>query len=274
LFHTLILFYNNLFNKATLFLRIILQSAGVIALLFGFVGAVVGSFLNVCIDRLPLGMSIISPASHCSSCQQRLGVKDLIPIFSYVWLKGRCRYCQAPIPYRLLWVELGTGALFAFLYWHYGLSWQLLITIIYSCLFIVLTVIDLEHHIIPNKIVYPGMALALILSVVTEPGIVKAAIGGGIGLVLLLLPALIYKGGMGFGDVKLAGLVGLVTGFPLVFVALFLAIIGGGALSAILLLLKKKRWREGIAFGPFLSLGGMATLFWGKGIVNWYLGLF
>jgi leader peptidase (prepilin peptidase)/N-methyltransferase len=254
----------------------------VIELLFGILGAVVGSFLNVCIDRLPTGMSIISsPPSHCPFCQKRIAVKDLIPVFSYLWLRGRCRYCQAQIPQRLLWVELGTGALFAFLYWHYGLSWQLLITIVYSCLFIVVMVIDLEHHIIPNKIVYPGMALALILSLLaqlgvveTEPGIVRAAIGGGAGLVLLLLPALVYRGGMGFGDVKLAALVGLVTGFPLVIVALFLAIVSGGMVAAILLLLKKKRWREGMAFGPFLSLGVMATLFWGADILSWYLGLF
>ncbi len=246
-----------------------------IELLFGFAGVAVGSFLNVCIDRLPVGMSIISsPPSHCPSCQKRLVAKDLIPVFSYLWLRGRCRYCQARIPQRLLWVELGTGALFAFLYWHYGLSWQLLITIVYCCLFIIVMVIDLEHHIIPNKIVYPGMALALVLSVVTEPGIVKAAIGGAIGLVLLLLPALVYKGGMGFGDVKLAALVGLVTGFPLVFLALFLAIVSGGIVAAILLLLRKKRWREGIAFGPFLSLGAMAALFWGSDIISWYLGLF
>lgn len=262
-------------------MAVILQSAGMIELLFGVVGAAVGSFLNVCIDRLPSGMSIISPPSHCPSCQRRIAVKDLIPVFSYLWLKGRCRYCQAKIPKRLLWVELGTGALFAFLYWHYGLSWQLLITIVYSCLFIVVMVIDLEHHIIPNKVVYPGMALALTLSLLAElgvveiePGIVRAAIGGGAGLVLLLLPALVYRGGMGFGDVKLAALIGLVTGFPLVIVALFMAIVGGGVAAAILLLLKKKRWREGIAFGPFLSLAAMATLFWGNDIISWYLGLF
>jgi len=142
----------------------------------------------------------------------------------------------------------------------------------YCCLFLVLLVIDLEHGILPNRIVYPGMVIALIMAVVAEPGIKNAAIGGGIGLGLLLIPALVYRGGMGWGDVKLAGLVGLVTGFPLVFVAIFLAIISGGLIAGILLLLKLKRRKEAIAFGPFLSLAAMATLFWGNSLLGWYLG--
>lgn len=217
---------------------------------FALVGVVVGSFLNVCIDRLPLSMSIVIPPSHCSSCQHRLTIRDLIPIFSYLWLKGRCRYCGVRIPQRLLWVELGTGVIFALLYWHFGLSYQLLIYIFYCCLFILLTVIDIEHNIIPNKIVYPGIVLTLIISLffnpglLFKPGIVNAAIGGAIGFVLLLLIALVYKGGMGFGDVKLAALVGAATGFPSVFIALFIAALFGGLMGGILLALKKKKWQE------------------------------
>lgn len=240
---------------------------------FFLLGTAVGSFLNVCIDRLPLGMSIISPPSHCPSCQHRLSTKDLIPVFSYLWLKGKCRYCQAPIPRRLLWVEIGNGILFAFLYWHYGMSWQLAIAIFYFCLFLVLMVIDLEQGIIPNKIVYPGMVASLIISMVAEPGIIKAAIGGSIGLMLLLIPALIYKGGMGWGDVKMAGLMGLVTGFPLIFVALFLAVTTGGLTAGLLLLLRLKQRRGSIPFAPFLTVATMATLLWGNNILNWYLGL-
>jgi leader peptidase (prepilin peptidase)/N-methyltransferase len=144
--------------------------------------------------------------------------------------------------------------------------------------------IDLEHGILPNKIVYPGIIISIVIAALGsifgfEPSsiassglrlwIVDAAIGGGVGFVLLLLPAILYRGGMGWGDIKLAGLIGLVTGFPLVFIALFLAIIGGGLTAAILLLAKLKSRKDAIPFGPFLSLAAMATMFWGSDLLNW-----
>lgn len=257
---------------------------GILIAVFALLGVAVGSFLNVCCDRLPAGGSLVSPPSHCAACQHRLSPKDLIPVFSYLWLRGRCRYCRAPIPRRLLWVEVGSGALFAFIYWHYGLSIQLAITAFYCCLFIVLLVIDLEHKLILNKIVYPAAVVALIISVLPLPGIIDVSlpwpkfvngiIGGGIGLGLFLLVVLISKGGMGWGDVKMAALIGLVTGFPLVFVALLLAVVGGGLVAGIFLLLKIKRRKEAIPFAPFLSLATIVTLLWGNNILNWYLGLF
>ena len=244
-------------------------------------GIAVGSFLNVCIDRLPSGESLLSPPSRCASCHRRLATKDLIPVFSYLWLRGHCRYCQAYIPRRILWVEIGNGTLFAYLYWYYGLSTELAITAFYCCIFLVIMVIDLERGIIPNKIVYPSMVVALAFSVfntflhqtATIPAIKLAAIGGGIGLVLFLLIVVISRGGMGWGDVKLAGLIGLVTGFPLVFVALLLAVILGGLVAVILLLFKLKKRKEGIPFGPYLALGVMITLLFGNNILNWYLGM-
>jgi len=251
--------------------------------IFVLVGMTVASFLNVCIDRLPANESLIFPASHCSSCQRRLAAKDLIPVFSYLWLRGRCRYCQAQIPRRILWVELGTGLLFGYLYWHYGLSAELAIAAFYSCLFIVLMVIDLERGLILNKIVYPAMVVALLLSTFSSiflpdieivPFIGRAAIGGGIGLVVFFLIVIISRGGMGWGDVKLAALIGLVTGFPLVIVALFIGIILGGVVAVILLALKIKKRKETIPFGPFLSLAAIATLLWGNSIISWYQGLF
>jgi len=265
----------------------------VFIIVFTLLGMAVASFLNVCIDRLPAGKSLVYPPSHCSACQHRLSAKDLIPVFSYLWLRGRCGYCQAPIPRRLLWVEIGTGLLFGYLYWHYGLSIELAVTAVYCCLFIVLMVIDLEHGLILNKVVYPAMAVALLISIFLPPskvahldgvvalllsrlpqlGIVQAAIGGGIGLGLFLLIIVISRGGMGWGDVKLAALIGLVTGY-LILVALFLAVIFGGLVAATLLLLKIKKRKEGIPFAPFLSLATIVTLLWGSNILNWYLGLF
>jgi leader peptidase (prepilin peptidase)/N-methyltransferase len=257
---------------------------GLWSVLFFLLGAAVGSFINVVADRLPEGKSIISPPSHCPGCQHGLSVKDVIPIFSYLWLKGRCRYCGITIPRRLFWVELGTAILFAFLYWHYGLNWELAIVAFYCCLFIVLLLIDLARNILPNKIVYPAMIFAIVIAAlgsifgfeprdIADTGfrlwIVDAAIGGGIGFGLLLIPALFYRGGMGWGDVKLAALIGLVTGFPLVLPAMFLAMVSGGLTAAILLLLKLKSRKDAIPFGPFLSLAAMATLFWGSNLLNW-----
>ena len=242
---------------------------------FALLGTVVASFLNVCCDRLPVGESLVYPPSHCQACQRRLGAKDLIPVFSYLWLRGRCRYCQAPIPRRILGVEVGTGVLFGLAYWHYGLSLELLVTLVYSCIFIVLLVIDLEHQLILNKVVYPAAAVALVIDFLApKPGIISGAIGGGVGLVLFLIPALVYPGGIGWGDVKMAALIGLVTGFPLTLVALLLAVILGALVAGLLLALKIKKRKEAIPFAPFLSVATIITLLWGSNILTWYLGLF
>jgi len=251
---------------------------------FALLGAVIGSFLNVCIDRLPTGKSLVYPPSHCDACQHRLAPKDLIPVFSYLWLRGHCRYCHKPIPRRIFWIEVGSGLLFALTYWHYGLSVEFAVATFYCCLFVVLGVIDLEHKLILNKIVYPMAVVALIISIfIPSTGIIDVSlpwpesangvIGGAIGFVLLLIPALLYRGGMGWGDVKMAALIGLVTGFPSVFAALLLGIVLDGLVGGVLLLLRIKKRKEPIPFGPFLSLATIAILIWGSDILNWYLGL-
>jgi leader peptidase (prepilin peptidase)/N-methyltransferase len=255
--------------------------------IFALFGTAIGSFLNVCIDRLPVGKSLLYPPSHCDTCQHRLSPQDLIPVFSYLWLRRRCRYCQATIPWRPFWVEVGSGCLFAFIYWHYGLSVEFAVTAFYGSLFLVIGVIDLEHQLILNKIVYPAVVVALIIDVFSPPpgifgsslswpwlGIVNGVIGGAIGFVFLLIPALIYRQGMGWGDVKMAGLIGLVIGSRLVLVALLMAVIIGGLVGVTLLLFKIKKRKEAIPFGPFLSLATIATILWGGDILNWYLGMF
>ena len=258
------------------------MEAGFIVI-FVLLGMAVASFLNVCCDRLPAGGSLVYPPSHCPACQRRLAIKYLIPVFSYLWLRGRCRYCRAPIPRRILWVEIATAVLFGFACWHYGLSIELAIALFYICLFIMILVIDLEHGLILNKVVYPAAAVALLISIFFSiflpqleivPHIAQAGIGGGIGLVVFLLVVLISRGGMGWGDVKLAALIGLVIGFPLIIVALLMGIILGGLVAVLLLTLKIKRRKEAIPFGPFLSLATIVTLLWGSDILNWYLGLF
>lgn len=260
---------------------------GFLIFVFALLGLAVGSFLNVCIDRLPRGKSILNPPSHCQTCQHHLAAKDLIPLFSYLWLRGRCRYCQASIPKRLLWVELATGAMFAFLYFNYNLKPELDIRwlgvmVFYACIFIIIFVIDLEHGLILNSVVYSGMVVALLFALfIPQPwvyqlrfgGIANFAIGGGIGFVMFLLVALISRGGMGWGDVKLAALIGLATGFPLVFMALIVGAIMGGVVAIAFLIAKRKGRKETIPFGPFLSLSTLITLLWGSKMLAWYLGL-
>ncbi len=251
--------------------------------IFALLGLALGSFLNLCMDRLPQGKSIIRPPSHCDACHQRLRAKDLVPLFSYLWLRGRCRYCGARISPRLPIVELGTALLFALLTWKYGLSPQLAMALIYASLFLMIIVIDLEHELILDNVVYPGMALAFLFSFFwsklgltffwPEISALSALLGGAIAFGLMLIPYLISRGGMGGGDVKLAGLVGLATGFPLVFISLFLAILGGGLVAIILLLTRVRGLKEAIPFGPFLATAAMVTIIWGEAMSHWYLAL-
>jgi leader peptidase (prepilin peptidase)/N-methyltransferase len=251
--------------------------------IFCLLGMTIASFLNVCIDRLPAHQSLVYPPSHCTACNRRLAAKDLIPVFSYLWLRGRCRYCGAAIPRRILWVELGTAVLFGLACWRYGVSIELAVALFYICIFIVLMVIDWQKGLILNKIVLPAIGAALLISlffslflpeVEIVPFIGRAAIGGGIGLVLFMLIVIVSRGGMGWGDVKLAALIGLVTGFPLVFIALLIGVVLGGVVAALLLLFKVKKRKEAIPFGPFLAIAAIATLLWGNSILSWYRGLF
>lgn len=255
--------------------------------IFALLGLAVGSFLNVCIDRLPTGKSIIRLPSHCESCNQKLRARDLVPLFSYLWLRGHCRYCGAKIPLRLPLVELATALIFASLTWHYGLGLQLAIVLIYACFFLVIFAIDLERRLILDIVVYPAMVLALIFSPFwngfsewPSPGILNALLGGAVGFGFMGSAYLIalwrYRsvgGGMGLGDVTLAGLIGMVTGFPLVFVALLLGILSGGVVAISLLIVRLRRGKDPIPFGPFLAVATMVALLWGQGILDWYTGL-
>ena len=250
-------------------------------IIFAILGLAVGSFLNVCIDRLPRNKSIVFPPSHCEACQHKLAAKDLIPVFSYLRLRGRCRYCQASVPRRLFWVELATALIFALLYWHYGLSAEFGVMLFYACLFIIIFVIDLEHGLILNKVVYPGMVVALLLALYPWPWlsesmglrVANAALGGAIGFGIFLLIAIVSRGGMGWGDVKLAALIGLATGFPLIILAIIMGAILGGIVAVALVIAKRRKRRETIPFGPFLALATMVTLLWGSNILDWYLSL-
>ena len=258
--------------------------------LFTLLGIAIGSFLNVCIDRLPARRSLAYPPSHCDSCQRPLSLVDLVPVFSYLWLRGRCRYCGAPIPRRVLLVEVLTGALFLLAFWRFGLTVTFAVTAFWCCIFLVIIFIDWEHQLILNKVTYPAAIVALALLAVDsllpgtgilgnpgftpQPSIVSGLIGGGIGFIFFLIVFIINTRGMGMGDVKLAGLIGLALGFPLGVVALFIGIFIGGLAAVVLLVLRKKGRKDVVPYGTFLALGPIITLLWGAGIYHWYRGFF
>jgi len=257
-------------------------------IIFAIAGLLVGSFLNVCIDRVPKGKSIINPPSHCDSCGKRLAAGDLIPIFSYLRTRGKCRFCGAPIPIRVLWVEVATGILFALLFWKFGLTPDLAVMIFYISLFLVLFVIDLETGLILNIVTFPAMAIALVISCLRPDIAVSAGsfhlsntaflnaglsslIGGAVGFVIFFIIVVVSGGGMGVADIYMAALIGLAVGYPNIFAAILIAILTGGILAIVLLVSKIKKRKDAIPFGPFLAVGAVAALIFGKIILEWYL---
>lgn len=269
------------------------QNVAVQALLtvfFILLGLAFGSFLNVCIDRLPSGRSIVIPPSRCDQCQRRLTVADLIPVFSYLWLRGRCRYCGAVLPKRLVIVELVSGAILGAMFLVFGLEPEFGVAAFWGCLFIVIFVIDLEHGLVLNKIVYPSLVIALLFAALIRdlpwlegigameewPQIANAALGGGVGFLLFFLLAafavvVLHKEGLGGGDVKLAALIGLVCGFPLVLLVIVL-----GALVGLLMALVMGRLKSGdtIPFGSALVVATVVAMVSGQGIIDWLAKLY
>lgn len=239
---------------------------------FAVVGAVIGSFLNVVADRLPQGASLASPGSHCPQCKRRLGPLELIPVLSYLALRGLCRNCGAAIPLRVVAVEAATAAVFALAAVRYGLGLRAAFVCLFTSLLIAFFVIDLEHSVIPNRLVFPALGLALLaipFSSWTDPRAVL--LGGALSFGVLFLIALVASGGMGMGDVKLAAFLGLILGFPDIVPGLLLAFIAGGAIAGGLLLAGKLRRDDPVPFGPFLASAGIVFLLYGDPIVDWWL---
>ena len=261
-----------------------------LTVIFTLLGIAFGSFLNVCIDRLPSHRSLVYPPSHCDFCERRLSFLDLVPIISYIVLRGRCRSCGARIPLRVLLVEVCGGVLFFLAYWRFGTSIEFAVTALWSCVFLVIIFLDWEHQLILNKVTYPAAVVALVLlgihSAVPEAGILgnldfipdigilSGLIGAGIGFIFFFLVFIINPRGIGMGDIKLAGLIGLVTGFPFVIAALLIGIIVGGLVAIVILALGRKGRKDVMPYGTFLAIGPIVTLLWGNEIMGWYLGLF
>jgi leader peptidase (prepilin peptidase)/N-methyltransferase len=245
---------------------------------FFLLGSAVGSFLNVVIYRLPRRESIVFPPSHCPFCGHKLSAKDLIPILSYILLKGKCRYCGAKISSRYPIVEFLTAIFYALVFWLYGFSFSTLKLLILFSMLLPVFFIDLEHMLIPDVITIPGTGVGLIISLFERrlaQGILGSLIFGGILLLIYVIALLILKEeGMGQGDIKLGFMLGSFLGIKLSLLSLFLSYFIGGLFSLLIILIKGKDLKTAIPFGPFLIIGALISLFFGKTLINLYLSLF
>lgn len=236
-------------------------------------GLFIGSFLNVCICRIPCGESVVFPPSRCPRCGKRLGPGELIPLFSYFWQRGRCRGCGEAVSGRYALVELLTGVVFAVLFLRFGRPWFAAHAVFFAIL-LVIFFIDLDHQIIPNRLVAVLLALALFYRTVSPEAAMKEGLAGAaLGGVFFFLLAVVSRGGMGGGDVKLVTALGLWFGWAKLLPLLFFAFLGGGLAGMFLLMTGKKGRKDGIAFGPFLVLAAFVVAVWGEIIIAWYLKL-
>lgn len=246
----------------------------------GIFGAVLGSFGNVLIWRLPRGESIARPPSHCPHCGQRIRLFDNIPVLSYLWLRGRCRDCGEPISLRYPLVELAAALLFAGAACAYGWSLGTLFYGFFLVALLVLAVIDIEHWLLPFAITIPMAALGLLGAAVGATLSLIWALAGG-ALALLFFLGVTYLGrsvlkreAMGGGDVVFGLMAGMYLGVERTVVMIFLASLLGTLVSIPLLLTRRKRGSDPIPFGPFLSVAAAVAVFFGDGLVGWYIGLF
>ena len=241
-------------------------------------GAAVGSFLNVCIHRLPLRMSLAWPASHCPHCQAPVKPYDNVPVLSYLWLRGRCRQCRAPISLKYPIVEITTAAVFFACVLLFD-SLMLVQRLIFACAMIVLFVVDLEHRILPDAITLPGIVLGFLFSFFMPPGWASSLIGlvvGGGSLWLLgeVYFRLRHEEGMGFGDVKMLAMIGAFLGWKLMLLTLVLSSFIGSIVGVAMILLNRGDMKYALPFGTFLAIGALVASAVGDQIVNWYASFY
>ncbi|OLD40213.1 MAG: hypothetical protein AUI83_22425 [Armatimonadetes bacterium 13_1_40CM_3_65_7] len=242
-------------------------------------GLIVGSFANVCIYRLPRQESVVWPRSHCPHCSAQIEWYDNIPLLSFVLLGGRCRRCAAPISWRYPVVEALTAALFVQSLATFGPSLRAVQSMVLGTLLIIVFFVDLDHFIIPNRVTYPGIVAGLLFTVALSgwraaagAAATAAGLGGVVVLINVVSARLLGEEGMGMGDAKLAAMIGAFLGWPNGAVAILLGVFLGGAVGVCLLALRLKGRREHIPFGPALAAGALGALWWGPGLVHWYLG--
>ena len=246
-------------------------------LAFSF-GLVVGSFLNVCIHRLPLGESVVWPTSRCPHCRAEVKLYDNIPVLSYILLGGRCRSCRKPISIQYPIIELLTAAAFltAFFLFEPPL---LYVRLVFACAMIVLLVIDLEHRILPDVITLPGIVLGFVSSLFLPPGWTDSLIGILLGGGSLWLLGEVYfrvrhEEGMGFGDVKMLAMIGAFLGWKLMFLTLVLASLLGSVIGVGMIVMRRSDMKYALPFGSFLAVAAVVASAAGDRIANWYASFY
>ncbi len=251
------------------------------AAVMGLFGIMIGSFLNVVVFRVPRKESIISPRSRCPSCGTELRTRDNIPLFSWIALKGRCRSCGEQIGGRYPLIELANGALWIAAALRFERPEEAVFVALFCSVLLALSAIDLEHKRLPNVIVLPSIVVALIWIAARSLtsgrwGIIRTAVECGLIAFAIFFVIALVSGGMGFGDVKLAGLIGLVAGrfgWEEAAAAVLLSFFAGGFAGLALLVTRRKGRKQTIPFGPALAFGGVLALFLGAGPVHAWLGL-
>ena len=242
-------------------------------------GAIIGSFLNVCICRIPAGQSVISPASRCPQCEAAICWYQNVPVLSYLLLRGRCSSCGVAISKRYPLVEALAGMLFVWIYLRFG--WQLATPVywLFVAALVAITFIDLDHQIIPDVISLPGIVVGFLLVLLVPwiswfDSLFGILLGGGsLWLVAEVYHRLTGQEGMGGGDVKLLAMMGAFLGWKAVLPVIFFGSLAGSLVGVPLMWLKRADGKLAIPFGPFLALGGLVYLLWGQQLLVWYLGL-
>jgi leader peptidase (prepilin peptidase)/N-methyltransferase len=238
-------------------------------------GLAVGSFLNVCIYRLPEGKSIVRPRSHCPGCGHLIGALDNIPVLSFVILGGRCRHCGERISLQYPLVEMACPAVLVLVYNQFGLTLEFFGYGLFALGLLVIFFTDVNKRIIPDKVTYPGIIVGLVFSALKKDilsGLVGAALGFGLLLFVAWFGKMLFrKDAMGGGDVKLAAMAGAFLGWKLLLVGLFLAFVLGALVGAVFLAVRGRGRGSEIAFGPFIAVGAVLSLFWGEEILASYI---
>jgi leader peptidase (prepilin peptidase) / N-methyltransferase len=242
-------------------------------------GLVIGSFLNVCIYRLPLDQSIVWPASRCTSCGRELSWFENIPVVSYLALRGRCRTCGQHISVMYPLIELLTAITFVLTYAAFGVSWLFAIRLVFGCAMIVLLVIDLQHQILPNEITLSGIVLGLAASLLAGPSWADAAIGVVSGGGALWLMAWGYERvrhheGLGFGDVKMLAMIGAFLGWKAMLLTLVVASVLGSLTAVALLAARRADWQSKLPLGTFLAMAAIPAGLVGDAVVRWYVSFY
>jgi leader peptidase (prepilin peptidase)/N-methyltransferase len=243
------------------------------------VGLVIGSFLNVCIYRLPRDLSVVWPASRCTACGREISWYENIPVLSYAALRGRCRTCGESISLMYPLIELLTAGVFVATYAVFGPTALFPIRAVFGAAMIVLLVIDLQHQILPNEITLPGIVVGLAASVVAEPGwrdaLIGAAAGGGVLWVVAWgYERLRHQEGLGFGDVKMLAMIGAFLGWKLMLLTLVGASILGSLTAGVLMVSGRADWQSKLPLGTFLAVAAVPAGLVGNAVVAWYAGFF